>query len=497
MNKALFAEEERARGRPASPRIFGSALVPRLAGSRAGSTPGSSRAIGTAGPTGYTAKAAQDNAIFAAVRRQMEALEDKLSGQIHRVQQQSDRLRDAAFARVDSKMGTVEALQPKLDRRLAELSGNYKGLSDEMQAQIRRLDQMDSRLWEWRHQLEEEVRGKFAESDQSNQKVQSSLRVMQATNEDLVKRHNARLLKLEGVIEDRLGHHDEVEQGLLAIHARVSELEDATLQQHEVVPRAPAPPVQEHHDLGIDRTSLLAIETRLADMCAKVEHLIQESHEVHTRVEAQEERLKSLHTRIETKEDHYRGLHDRVERADWEGRIKDLHQVMQDHGQGKLELSEKYELLGKKLDAREQVHDEACEQIRRIHDHIGTYGGVAAPGDVAAVGGDMVASHEALQIEVKDCFTRVVDSEARIEALANALASLRGDVEFAPRLTQLVDQLKDVAPKVIDQELQIQELLKRVSRLEVGGRLGYLTGSGGGTDVTLSASANTKQSFED
>merc|ERR1719401_1414897 len=176
------------------------------------------------------AKAAQDNAALAALRRQFEGLEEKLVGQILRVQQQGDRLREAAFSRVDAKMGSMEALQPRFDRKLAELSGNYKGLSDEMQAQIRRIDQMDTRLWEWRHQLEDEMRGKFAEVEQSHQQVNSTIRLGNATNEDSMKRVQNRLRRLEGLIEERLGHSEEVNQGLAALDARLQEVEAARIQ---------------------------------------------------------------------------------------------------------------------------------------------------------------------------------------------------------------------------------------------------------------------------
>merc|ERR1740121_1900261 len=158
------------------------------------------------------AKAAQESAILTAVRRQMESMEEKLGGQIVRVQQQGDRLRDAAFSRVDSKMGSMEALQPKLDRKLAELSGNYKGLSDEMQAQIRRIDQMDTRLWEWRHQLDDEVRTKFGEVEQSHQQINSQIRLASATHEDSLKRLNNRLRRLESLVEERLGHAEDTNQ---------------------------------------------------------------------------------------------------------------------------------------------------------------------------------------------------------------------------------------------------------------------------------------------
>ena len=44
------------------------------------------------------------------------------------------------MARLDSNLSAIQLLQPRADRRLAELSGNCKGLSEEMQVQVRRID---------------------------------------------------------------------------------------------------------------------------------------------------------------------------------------------------------------------------------------------------------------------------------------------------------------------------------------------------------------------
>ncbi|CAK0885568.1 unnamed protein product, partial [Prorocentrum cordatum] len=77
-------------------------------------------------PAATKSKAAHESAILSAVKQQMDALEDRLCSQIVRAQQQGDRVRDAAFSRVESKVATTEAAQPRVDRRLAELNGNYK-----------------------------------------------------------------------------------------------------------------------------------------------------------------------------------------------------------------------------------------------------------------------------------------------------------------------------------------------------------------------------------
>lgn len=468
------AEDEMAarRGRPASPRLFNmnsSSLATRMTPNRSGSSGAATRAPYS---VALTTKAAQDSAVLTAVRRQMEALEDKLSGQIQRVQLQSDRLRDAALSRVDSKMGAMEAIQPKLDRRLAELSGNYKGLSDEMQAQIRRLDQMDSRLWEWRHQMEEEVRTKFSEIEQAYQKIASSLRVSTATNDDLNKRHNQRILRLEGMSEDRQHQQEEATQAMLSLHGRLSELEDrhnqdvALYNEEAPISREVKPDLVDVPD----RASVMHIETRLSDACGRIDHLIQDFHDVHGKIQAQEERLKSLQTRHETKDEHYRELKDRVERTDWDSRLKELQSDLHEMAQTKIEHSERLELLQRKFDggeqALQQAHEEACDHIRQMHHHI-QHGFAQAP--VMEVDDRGLGVNEVVTMEVKECMSRLEHSEARIDKLT---ANVDEAVTLVPRVGTLVDQLQNITPKVIEHETTLREFHEKVGRLEMEGTLG-------------------------
>jgi len=457
------------RGRPASPRLFSRELAAPFsnAGSRAGSTPGTARALGGGGIVKH---AAQDSAILTAVRRQMEALEDKLSGQIGRVQQQSDRLRDAALTRVDSKMVTMEALQPKLDRRIAELSGNYKGLSDEMQAQIRRLDQMDSRLWEWRHQLEEEVRSKFVDIEQNYQRVSSSVRVMSATNEDLLKRHNQRVQRVEGILEERLQSTEEAHAGLMNLHERLEQVEQTRLQDLALVPveLESSRAIEAIGISSVDSASVMMVETRLSDACAKIDTIMEESRDAHARLEAQEERLKSLHTRVESREEHYRWLNDRVERTDWEGRFKEIKEKMQDFNQGRIQQSEDVQLLAKKLETSEQATEECTEQIRRFYMEKQLFAGgqeTSPPRDASDFQAGTVG--ETLSLDMRECTGRIDELQARSDQLTSEVESMRSDVALAPRVAALLDQLKDVAPKVIEQESCVRDLLEKVGKLEV------------------------------
>ncbi|CAE7415494.1 psbV [Symbiodinium natans] len=153
-------------------------LNPRIRGRGVESpSPAGVRALsGTRTVVNAAARASYESAVLAAVRRQIEAFEEKVEKQISKLQVQGDKGKDASLTRLEEKVSAAEGLQPRVERRLAELSGNFKGLSDEMQAQIRRVDLLDDRRWEWRHQVEEEMQKKCQGYEQQVQAMASKLR---------------------------------------------------------------------------------------------------------------------------------------------------------------------------------------------------------------------------------------------------------------------------------------------------------------------------------
>lgn len=384
------------------------------------------------------AKQAQESAIITAVRRQMEALDDKLSGQIAReitrIQQQGDRLREAAVARLDAKVATIEAMLPKLDRRLAELSGNCKGLSEEMQSQIRRIDQTDSRLWEWRHQLDEDVRAKLSEIEQSYQQVCTSVRVAKATSDDVLKRYAARLVRSEELLEERAAHAGDLSQSLMDLHGRLLQLEDSGPRSAFKPDHAAVQPLED-----TSGGALAVLERQHSDFLRKVDQLQQESSDLRSQVESQEERYRSLRTLCEAKDEQYRVLGSRLDRENWEGRLKQLQGRLHDHEQSRVSHCEQLEILHQKLAHQEQG---LCPLTRP---HPGSEGDAA-------------------------CAGRLAQAEARIGALGEELETIRTDLELAPRVAALVAALRDVAPKVIAHEALVGGLQGQVGELAEAGR---------------------------
>lgn len=449
--------------------------------SRSGSTPGSLR-IQTSGG----ARASQE--VLTAVSRKLEAVEEKLGYQIVKSQQQGDRLRDAALSRVDAKIVNMEQMQPKFDRRLAELSGNYKGLSDEMQTQIRRIDMMDSRLWEWRHQLEEDMRTKLTEIEHNHQQLTSSSRMTNAASDEALKRYSKRLLRIESLVEERLAGLEEATQSIMNLHNRLLEVEEGRVGKKEgllalATSRLEPGPLALANDSG-DVAALAELEARVGETSQAIRTSQQESRDISSRLEAQEERLRSLRTLVEAKEDHYRFLSERVERTDFEGRFKEVRGLLQELDRRSIGTEEQLALLQRRFSSLEETQDELGSLRVRPVARSRADDSDTSPAHSAHSRGQHVAAAPScddgamLAVDLAECVSRLDRTEARLGQLATEVGAVGIDTELAPRVGLLVDQLKQVAPKVVDQEMGLRELTERVGRLEVEVRICRAAGDG-------------------
>jgi len=130
--------------------------------------------------------------------------------------------------------------------------------------------------------------------------------------------------------------------------------------------------------------------------------------------------------------------------------------------------------MAKKLESSDQVAQECAEHVRRLNSDGRMFAEASTPVELSAdlrecLQGTSVT--EAISFEVKECTSRTETLETKLDMLSSELQSMRADVALAPRVAALVEQLKDVAPKVIEQELCVRELLEKVGRLEVEDRM--------------------------
>jgi chromosome segregation ATPase len=418
----------------------------------------------------------------------MDALEDKLSAQISRASQQGERLRDAALSRVETKLATTEATQPRMDRRIAELNGNYKGLSDEMQSQIRRIDAMDSRLWEWRQKADDELRNKLTGIEQNCQSVNSSLRVTKATTDDVIKKLNQRILSLEERMNERNCAAEETNAMLRALVQRVNEVEEARLadvsERFKQVERVGDSRTANQQSSREQVEGVATLEASMATVLKKIESIQQDSAEMHCLLQEQEEKLRSLRTLHEAKEEQYRTLSDRVERENWEGKFKDMTDKIDELDRRRIDNTERLEILDKRHDVSEQRHEELSGTVRKLQERPAFYPEVMA-GEVdysAEEGGE-----QEIMTDVPDIAAfgfRLTDSEERLKGFSAELSGLRQEVgqviEMAPRLHVVMEQFIDVAPRIMAQENTVADLADKVRKLEgpqgdgVTGRVNFL-----------------------
>jgi len=443
-------------------------LDARVNASQLGGGPSSAR--GTPGSS-VVSKAAQDGLIMAGVRRQMETLDDKLSGQIARVQQHCEQQRDIALSRVESKMTALEVLQPKLDCRVAELSGSYKGLSDEMQAQIRRIDVVDSRLWEWRHVLEEEIRTKFAELEQSCQHLSSGLRVAGATHEEERKRLQKRVARIETMVEERIQHAEDTSENIVNLHTRLTEFEDLHSKDSHSRNRDLQLVMPSKGSEIAGQGELLKNDPHVQTLAQKIEHLQEQQLEMQGRLETQEERVKVLRTLHDTKDANIRALTDRVERADWSGRLNQLEKLVHDLDEQRGHHSEQLVLLDQKVKATEDAHEGLSNQLQRSrHQHADeAFKALPMPPEAGAVQDPLGsgAHAEALVADVRSCMDQMKDAEEKLRAATEELQFHRSHAELGPRVGALIEQLKVVLPKVHDHEVCLREMHEKIGRLDV------------------------------
>lgn len=389
-------------------------------------------------------RASYESALLAAVRRQLETFEERVTRQLSMSTGQQ-----ANTQRLEERVGQLEGLQPKMDRRIAELTGNIKGLSDEMQAQIRRVDVMDERLWEWRRQVDEDLRQKHIEFDQHIQKVSSSARSMGSAFEEDKKRHALRSQRFEENLEEHRQGHEEMREGIMALHSRLEFLESSHVP-HAI--RALPTHAGALVPSGAAVESIAIVEGRLADTSDRLAKMVSEWHEFASRMQSQEEKLKALQTRVDSYQGNVRERLERIERGDAEGRLEQISKSQQDDSRLRQTHQEHLEVLTRRL----EHHDQAYEELRSNQEHLRRSGG--------AGGGALFTDADP---QISDALAEI---QARVEAIEVHASSGGGhDDGLHGRMGMLISKLHELAPKIDANVEAVSEL--RAARDVTAGEL--------------------------
>lgn len=117
------------------------------------------------------------------IRYELEMLEEKLSRQVVKVQEQSERFLDVLMHPLESKVAAMEGKGTSIDCQLSELKGGVKGLQEAMEIQVRRTEAAEARLRKWRSLLEDDIKLMHTELKEKVVEV-ASLRLPETVTRD-------------------------------------------------------------------------------------------------------------------------------------------------------------------------------------------------------------------------------------------------------------------------------------------------------------------------
>ncbi|CAK9108621.1 Hypothetical protein SCF082_LOCUS50511 [Durusdinium trenchii] len=376
-----------------------------------------------------TARASYETAVIAAVRRQCDIFEEKWEKKLR--QDRKDSTTGPSLDRLFDRVNALEAQQPRVEKRLAELDGKVKGLSDELQAQIRQVHLLDDRRWEWKQKLEEELANKCQALQQQMQALLSSSRTLSLEEESKQQRSWNTALEdgLKAAARERLAMQEEVHEGFVNVCERLAALEVQQIQEASL----------EKVTMGAAPSDVIVAEVtskRLEDLEKRFEEALQDNFDIHQRHAAQEEQIRTLRTRFETREEQLRDLGERVERSDWDVKLTQIRQALQEDSQQRTLQNEQLELLTKRLEYQEQLVEDARFAVREM------------PAEMI----------EPVAVEEFDVAASIALLEDQVKGLATEIKGLQELREDQLGLKPLVMQLKEISPKIIEHERCIRRL---------------------------------------
>mmetsp|Transcript_44090 Transcript_44090/g.104327 ORF Transcript_44090/g.104327 Transcript_44090/m.104327 type:complete len:683 (-) Transcript_44090:61-2109(-) len=263
-----------------------------------------------------------------APQQQVAAIAESVNSTVHNMLQQLDvdRRKVAAIERKLDIVVDEKARDSEGREKLAEVHGSVTGLLEEVQAQARRLDGLEERLWT-RTSGAEIVKQRGKELEQTVQALEQQSRLMAASNEEALRRQTTKLCRAERSVEEIARRCMLVEEELrarpsgsppvedLELTSRLEVLEQAQtqlsadLQSLQVSFRSPAVWTGTQAAAGVGSQStadeaLKAVERTAASLekklSAQMEELSFQMAALKVKVDGQLNRLNTLAERMES-----------------------------------------------------------------------------------------------------------------------------------------------------------------------------------------------------
>lgn len=338
-------------------------------------------------------------------RVEMSSLREKVASSLEKM----DKLREAALGRVEHKVVNHETQQCKLDRKVSELSGAFRGLTEELQLQIKRADAIDSRMWDMTH-----------------------CRTQVATLEEQGAEFRALVNNVEAQVQERAARSDALHETVADIQNR---LDQAEVQLKGVRSKEDTSAAAPQHDIAVNDAKLWRIEQQLGDLASQCDSMRADAHGDcgwDAKLKEHDVRLASLRQNLENVEHHWRNL-DEQSRADWESRHAHLQRSVKD-------------LVASNMDRDAQIQGIVSAQEALVQEpRFGIGSGEVPQAQTARL--QPTAQHwGAHQDEL------AIATGAYVDPSQQSMVEQACTEEISSRLAQLVDQLHQVAPKVLEHE---------------------------------------------
>lgn len=294
-------------------------------------------------------------------------LDEKIGGQFKRVEdqmemqsRQSEKLQDVLY----KKVADTEVNQSRLERRVFELVGTVNGLSDETQRQVRRVEAMDARLSEFRHDLEEQFRQRFGELQTEVRSISSRCSARVASAEQQQLRQQRQFEELEAERHERGA---ELTGAVLELRERMEAIAEQA-QESEAITVARAQ--NESPSLAVGSEGLEErcwhMEKQVTEVGWKLDQALSDLHDKTSRLADHEERLKGMRTKLDS-QDRYATFDERI-RHDWEARIDRVQRTAQEAVDGQGEHRDQLNLMRQRTEEIFERHERHESAITGLYD---------------------------------------------------------------------------------------------------------------------------------
>lgn len=414
-------------------------------------------------PGSGAVRAAQESAILAAVRKQMELFEDKIgvvSQEVKR-QQQGDKLRETRTEMSRS----IAQLRDEVHRSLAQMNGKLNGLSDNLVSQIEHVGRVDDRFQKWRGQFEGEVLMKVEQLERGHARLTTSHKSSSTLSEDSLKKYQQRLQKLEAAAEERRMHCDQTAEHIDILHQRLSDIEGSHKMVLDASTRQSTEPVVFG---GAELSRQLTLEGRVDDVTERLERLSRESgdvQDIHALVAKHEQQLMAFRVQLN---EHVLALGHRVQSSDVEGKLRDLQRSVQSQQDHVMSHTEKFERIEENVRNAEKNHEDLAERVM-LQQRLGltSQSVLMAQAPPSNYGGDEMDENDQRLVDGLSASVRELDERLRTTTLeAKMAADVGARLEQLVPGSQLTTQVLNNGQKLIQQEQCVTEVLERVGRLE-------------------------------